>query len=62
MTAYNKIDGVFLGILMDDNGYQAGVYASAYRFYDAANMIGYLFAALLLPMFAAHMFDRGILL
>lgn len=62
MTAYNKIDGVFLGFLLEDNGYQAGVYASAYRFYDAANMIGYLFAALLLPMFAAHMFDREILL
>lgn len=62
MTAYNKLDGVLLGSLLDDQGYQAGVYASAFRFYDAANMIGYLFAALLLPMFAAHMFDKPVLL
>lgn len=58
MTAYNKLDGVMLGYWIDDNNYQAGVYASAYRFYDAANMIGYLFAALLLPMFAANMFEK----
>lgn len=54
MTAYNKIDGVLLGSLLDDNNYQVGVYAAAYRFYDAANMTGYLFAALLLPMYASH--------
>ena len=46
MTSYNRLDGVMLGRLIDDNSYQAGVYATAYRFYDAANMIGYLFAAL----------------
>jgi len=61
MTAYNKLDGVMLGQLIDDNNYQAGVYASAYRFYDAANMLGYLFAALLLPMFAANMYNFSIL-
>ena len=54
MTAYNKLDGVMLGAMLQDHNYQAGVYASAYRFYDAANMMGYLFAALLLPMYAAH--------
>lgn len=58
MTSYNRLDGVMLGRMIDDNSYQAGVYATAYRFYDAANMIGYLFAALLLPMFAAHMNDH----
>ncbi len=61
MTAYNKLDGVMLGQLIDDNNYQAGVYASAYRFYDAANMMGYLFAALLLPMFASNMYNINIL-
>lgn len=54
MTAYNKLDGVMLGAMIDDNKYQAGVYAAAYRFYDAANMAGYLFAALLLPMYASN--------
>jgi O-antigen/teichoic acid export membrane protein len=62
MTSYNRLDGVMLGRMIDDNSYQAGVYATAYRFYDAANMIGYLFAALLLPMFAAHMNDHKTLL
>jgi len=50
-----------LGSMLDDNHYQAGVYASAYRFYDAANMVGYLFAALLLPMFAANMSEMKVL-
>ncbi|MGB4960539.1 MAG: polysaccharide biosynthesis C-terminal domain-containing protein, partial [Saprospiraceae bacterium] len=61
MTAYNKLDGVMLGRLLDDDHYQAGVYASAYRFYEAANMVGYLFAALLLPMFAANMKNHTML-
>jgi O-antigen/teichoic acid export membrane protein len=61
MTSYNKLDGVMLGSMIDDNHYQAGVYASAYRFYDAANMVGYLFAALLLPMFAANISDKKVL-
>ncbi len=61
MTTYNKLDGVMLGWLLDDNNYQAGVYAAAYRFYDAANMVGYLFAALLLPMYASEINDKNIL-
>ena len=61
MTSYNKLDGVMLGQMIEDNNYQAGVYASAYRFYDAANMVGYLFAALLLPMFGANIYNKPIL-
>jgi O-antigen/teichoic acid export membrane protein len=61
MSAYNKLDGIMLGNLLDDGNYQAGVYASAYRFYDAANMTGYLFAALLLPMFGANIYDKKML-
>lgn len=54
MTIYNKVDGILLAKLLNDDHYQAGVYATAFRFYDAANMTSYLFAALLLPMFAAN--------
>jgi O-antigen/teichoic acid export membrane protein len=54
MTLYNRLDGVLLSSLIDDNHYQTGVYAVCYRFFDAANMIGYLFAALLFPMFSYH--------
>ncbi len=52
MTLYSRIDAVMLERLIPDGPYQAGIYASAYRLLDASNMIGYLFATLLLPMFA----------
>ncbi len=54
MTAYNRMDGILLGFLLHDNNHAAGIYAGAYRLYDAANMTGYLFASVLLPMYAAH--------
>jgi O-antigen/teichoic acid export membrane protein len=47
--------------MIDDTDFQAGVYATAYRFYDAANMTTYLFAALVLPMFAANFNDNKVL-
>jgi len=52
MTLYTRIDAVMLERMLPDGKHQAGVYASAYRLLDASNMIGYLFAGLLLPMFA----------
>jgi len=54
MAQYNRIDTVFLERLLDGNTgeQQSGVYAQAYRLLDAANMIAYLFAVLLLPIFS----------
>ncbi|MBT8218773.1 MAG: oligosaccharide flippase family protein [Bacteroidia bacterium] len=52
MTIYTRIDGVMLERILEDGSYQAGVYASGYRFFDAANMFGFLIAGLLLPMFS----------
>ncbi|MDX1666966.1 MAG: polysaccharide biosynthesis C-terminal domain-containing protein [Saprospiraceae bacterium] len=52
MTAYTRIDGVMIERLLSDGRWEADLYASAYRLLDAGNMIGYLFASLLLPMFA----------
>ncbi len=53
MTFYNRIDSVMLERLLGDEGaWYAGIYASAYRLLDAANMLAYLFAVLLLPIFA----------
>jgi O-antigen/teichoic acid export membrane protein len=54
MTFYNRIDSVMLERLLDDGPRQAGIYAQAFRLLDASNMVAYLFAGLLLPMFA-HM-------
>ncbi len=53
MTLYTRMDGVMLERLLDDRGYEAGVYAAGFKMYDAANMIGFLFATLLLPMFSS---------
>ncbi len=56
MTAYTRLDAVLLERL--EGTRHADVYAGAYRLLDACNMFGYLFASLLLPMFA-RMLKRG---
>lgn len=52
MTIYYRIDSIMLERMLNDNSIQAGIYAQAYRFFEASNMIAYLFAALLLPIFS----------
>jgi O-antigen/teichoic acid export membrane protein len=52
MTVYTRIDGVMIERLLADGLIEADLYASAYRLLDAGNMIGFLFAGLLFPMFA----------
>lgn len=58
MTAYTRIDSVMIEQILPDGKLEAGIYASAYRLLDASNMIGYLFAGLLLPMFSRMIKDR----
>lgn len=57
MTLYTRMDGVMLEMMLDDEAVSAGIYAAAYRLLDGANMLGYLFAVLLLPMFA-HILNK----
>ncbi|MFW5706384.1 MAG: oligosaccharide flippase family protein [Bacteroidota bacterium] len=53
MTFYSRIDSVMLERMLGSQGaWYSGIYASAYRLLDASNMIAYLFAVLLLPIFA----------
>lgn len=52
MGTYARIDGFLVERLLPNGKLEADVYASAYRLLDASNMIGFLFAGLLLPMFA----------
>jgi O-antigen/teichoic acid export membrane protein len=52
MTFYNRIDVVMLERMLDNGAEQSGIYASAYRLLDATNMIAFLFAGLLLPIFS----------
>jgi len=51
MTLYMKMDGFMLERMLD-TPVEAGIYAASFRLYEAFNNIGYLFAVLLLPMFA----------
>lgn len=52
MTAYNKLDGIMLERLADRGVLEAGIYAQAFRILDAGNSFAFLYAGLLLPMFA----------
>lgn len=52
MTAYNRLDGVMLEKLLTDGALQAGIYAQAFKFFEASNMMAFLVAGLLLPLFS----------
>ena len=52
MTFYYRVDSVMLEKMLEDGSTQAGYYAQAYRFFEAGNMVAYLFAVLLLPIFS----------
>ena len=52
MTFYYRTDSVMLERMLPDGALQAGIYAQGFRFFEAFNMLGFLFAGLLLPMFS----------
>jgi O-antigen/teichoic acid export membrane protein len=52
MTLYTRADGVVIKVLLPDGDFEAGVYAAGYRILDSVNMVAFLFAVLLLPMFS----------
>ena len=55
MSFYNRLEPVLIErLLPTDKGLQqTGIYAKAYRLFDAGNNISMLFAVLLLPMFSS---------
>lgn len=57
MFAYSRLDAVLLERIA--GAAHADVYASAFRLLDACNMFGYLFASLLLPMFARMLKEKA---
>lgn len=59
MTFYYRTDTVMLERLLPDGAYQAGVYAQGFRYFEALNMLGYLFAGLLLPLFSRQLKDAS---
>jgi O-antigen/teichoic acid export membrane protein len=54
MSLYTRIDGVMIERLLPDptGKIQTGIYSQSYRVLDALNMIAFLFATLLLPLFS----------
>jgi len=52
MAFYNRIDSVMLERLLPDGNEQAGIYAQSFRILDAFAMFAFLFAGMLLPIFA----------
>ncbi len=59
MTVYTRVDAVMIEKMLPGGKEEAGIYAAAYRLLDAANIIGFLFAGLLLPMFARLLKSGG---
>ncbi len=59
MSFYSRLEPVLLvKLLPDDGDIQSGIYAQAYRLFDAGNNISYLFGVILLPLFAS-MIKKG---
>lgn len=52
MAFYYRLDSVMIERMLIDGKRETGVYAQAYRILEAFNMLGYLFAGLLLPIFS----------
>jgi O-antigen/teichoic acid export membrane protein len=61
MSAYTRMDSIMIERILDDKGLESGIYEYGYRFLDAFNMVGYLFAALLLPMYASNFKNNKII-
>lgn len=52
MSFYNRIDTVMIERILPDGDVQSGIYAQAFRLLDATNMIAFLTAGMLLPIFS----------
>jgi len=52
MSFYYRLDSVMIDLLHVDGEKEVGTYARAYRLLEAFNMLGFLFAGLLLPIFS----------
>lgn len=57
MTFYYRTDTLMLERLLPNGALEAGIYAQGFRFFEAFNMLGFLVASLLLPMFSRMLRD-----
>ena len=58
MTFYYRTDTLMLERMLPNGALEAGIYAQGFRFFEAFNMLGFLVAGLLLPMFS-RMLKQG---
>ncbi len=58
MSIYTRIDVVMVERILENGEEESGIYGAGYRLLDASNMIGFLFAGLLLPMFAKMLKEK----
>lgn len=61
MSFYNRLEPVLIERILPEDiaATQTGLYARAYRLFDAGNNISYLFSVILLPLFAAVIKEKG---
>lgn len=58
MSFYNRIDSVMIERILPDGDVQSGIYAQGFRILDATNMIAFLVAGVLLPVFSRMLKHR----
>lgn len=51
MSVYNRADAIMIERMCPDGKAQAGIWAAAFRLLDMANILGLMFATMLLPVF-----------
>ena len=52
MSVYYRLDTIMISYQLEDGYEMSGIYAQGYRLYEAVSIYGYIFGALLLPMFS----------
>lgn len=60
MTFYNRVDSVMLERMLPQGEVQAGIYAQGFRILDAISQFAYLFATMLLPLFARAIAEKDL--
>jgi O-antigen/teichoic acid export membrane protein len=58
MAVYFRTDSVMLERMHPNGAFEAGIYAMGFRFFEAGNMVAFLFGILLLPIFS-KMIKKG---
>jgi O-antigen/teichoic acid export membrane protein len=58
MSVYTRSDTILLERLSENGKIQAGIYVAGYRLLDVGNMVGLMFAGVLLPLFGRMLMQK----